>query len=489
MARSGVASGVTAWQCDSGDEASLACVADDTSNIAGTSKANLAHNFCAVPPEPRMFHTWHFFGVYDITSFITEAISGRTGTTPFHVPRDLLSAGAMKPAAHVQMAIDVLDQVTAAARTRGPAADVILARWFAERRFAGSKDRRAVRDLVYDAIRLCGEPPETGRAAMLALAQAKPSLAPLFDGSPYGPATIAPGEPVAPAGIAPQWIDAALADSGLDADERQSLLDRAPLDIRINRLKVGPADLMPLFPAARPLAFLPDALRLDEERALDKLQAYADGWFEVQDAGSQMVSLLAGAAPGGNVIDLCAGGGGKTLALAAAMANRGAILACDVDRPRLSRLAPRAARAGVTIAQTRLLDPGREAEQLADQRELADLVLVDAPCSGTGTWRRNPEARWRLTPALLDRYAQTQAHLLDVAAALVRPGGALVHIVCSLLDAEGAGQATAFLDRHPGWVAAPLSAPIGRPRGPGLRLTPRGDSTDGFFVAKMVRQC
>ncbi|WP_313534869.1 RsmB/NOP family class I SAM-dependent RNA methyltransferase [Sphingomonas sp.] len=395
----------------------------------------------------------------------------------------------MTPAARVQMAIDLLDQVIAAARNRGAAADVILARWFAERRFAGSKDRRAVRGLVYDAIRLCGEVPVSGRAAMLAVAQAQPALADLFDGSHYGPAAIAEGEPVAGQGVAPAWLEAAFEASGLDEGERAALLDRAPLDLRVNRLKTTPEAVAALFDGAEPLAFAPNALRLPEETPVDRTDAYDEGAFEVQDAGSQLVSALAGAAPGMTVIDLCAGGGGKTLALAAAMANQGRILACDVDRARLSKLMPRAERAGVTIAETLLLNPGREAEALADWREQADLVVVDAPCSGTGTWRRNPEARWRLTPAQLDRYVDTQAHLLDVAARLVRPGGALVHIVCSLLDAEGAGQVERFVAAHPGWAAVRLDAPAGRPRGEGLRLTPLHDTTDGFFVAKLVRQC
>lgn len=387
------------------------------------------------------------------------------------------------------MAIDLLDQILAAARNRGAAADVVIARWFAERRFAGSKDRRAVRTLVYDAIRHCGEVPVSGRAAVLALATRDPALAALFDGSHYGPAAIVEGEPVAAAGVAPAWLEAAFEASGLDAEERAALLDRAPLDLRVNRLKTTPDAIAALFDGAGALPFAPDALRLPEETAVDRTEAYAAGLFEVQDGGSQLVSTLAGAAPGMTVIDLCAGGGGKTLALAAAMDNRGTILACDVDRPRLSRLMPRAARAGVTIAETLLLDPGREAELLADWRERADLVLVDAPCSGTGTWRRNPEARWRLTQAQLDRYVDTQAHLLDVAARLVRPGGTLIHIVCSLLDAEGAGQVERFLAAQPGWSAEPLAAPAGRPRGQGLRLTPRHDTTDGFFVAKLVRQC
>ncbi|WP_333572088.1 RsmB/NOP family class I SAM-dependent RNA methyltransferase [Sphingomonas sp.] len=395
----------------------------------------------------------------------------------------------MTPAARVQMAIDILDLIIAAARERGAAADVILARWFAERRFAGSKDRRAVRALVYDAIRHSGEIPVSGRAAMLAVARARPELSACFDGSRYGPAPIAAGEAVAGQGVAPAWLEAAFEASGLGADERTALLDRAPLDLRVNRLKATPKQISGRFEGAERLGFAPNAIRLPEDTSVDRSDAYAAGQFEVQDAGSQLVSALAGAAPGMTVIDLCAGGGGKTLALAAAMENHGRILACDVDRPRLSRLMPRAERAGVTIAETLLLDPAREAERLADWREQADLVVVDAPCSGTGTWRRNPEARWRLTPAQLDRYVDTQAHLLDVAARLVRPGGALVHIVCSLLDAEGAGQVERFLAAQAGWSAVPLDSPAGRPRGDGLRLTPLHDTTDGFFVAKLVRQC
>ena len=393
----------------------------------------------------------------------------------------------MTPAARLQAAIELLDRIVAAARDQGAAADTILARGFAERRYAGSNDRRAIRALVYDAIRMLGERPASGRAAMLALAQARPELAALFDGSPYGPAPIEPGEPVAEPGRMPAWLAERFELSGLGQDEQAALLERAPLDIRVNRLKAEPALVAAEIPGAVPLPHLPDGLRLPADTPVEQLPAFREGHIEVQDAGSQWVTRAAGVERGQHVIDLCAGGGGKTLALAAAMANHGSILACDIDRARLSRLAPRAGRAGVTIAETRLLDPGREAQQLADQAGRADVVLVDAPCSGTGTWRRNPEARWRLTPDRLARLVATQGALLDIAADLVRPGGTLVYIVCSLLDAEGAGQAQAFLERHPGWAAAPLAPEIGRPRGPGLRLTPFADSTDGFFVAKMVR--
>lgn len=393
----------------------------------------------------------------------------------------------MIPAARIQTAIELLDPIIAAARDGGASADVLIARGFAARRYAGAKDRRAIRTLIYDAIRLCGERPESGRAAMLALAARDPDLAAHFDGSPYGPAPIGADEPVAAAGVAPAWLIAALAASGIDGDEAAALLDRASLDLRVNTLKADVATVGEALPDAVIIPGLPHALRLPADTPVETSEAYRSGAIEVQDAGSQAVTLAAGVEPGMQVVDLCAGGGGKTLALAAAMRNQGVLLATDSDRPRLSRLLPRAERAGVSIVETRLLNPGRESEPLADWIGRADMVLVDAPCSGTGTWRRNPEARWRLTPARLARLVETQARLLDVAATLVRPGGALVHIVCSLLDAEGADQANAFLARHAGWSAAPLALPIGSAHGPGMRLTPLSHSTDGFFVAKLVR--
>lgn len=389
----------------------------------------------------------------------------------------------MTPGARVQSAIEILDLILAAAREGGAAADTLLARWFAGHRFAGSKDRRAIREHVYAAIRLCGEVPATGRAAMLAVAANDLAVAAGFDGSPYGPAPIGSDEVSATPGVAPAWLADALTASGLDAAAQAALLERAPLDIRINRLRGDE----PAIEGAMPIHGLPDALRLPPDTAVERLPAFEAGAIEVQDAGSQFVALACAAKPGERVVDLCAGAGGKTLALTAAMVNDGAILATDTDRARLQRLSPRAERAGVTIAETRLLNPGREAEVLEDWRDAADLVLVDAPCSGTGTWRRNPEARWRLTPDRLARLTATQARLLDLAATLVRPGGRLVHVVCSLLDAEGRDQADAFLARHPGWRVVPLDLPAGAPHGLGIRLDPAHHGTDGFFVAMMTR--
>lgn len=390
----------------------------------------------------------------------------------------------MTPPARTQAAIELLDRIIAAAREGGAAADTLIARYFADRRYAGSKDRRAVRELVYAAIRAAGDVPASGRAAMLALADGDPALAATFDDSVHGPAPATPSEPRASGGAAPAWIVEQLATAGVDA---ATLIARAPLDLRVNRLKAALDETKAALPDAEPTPYAPDGLRLPNGTNVEQLPAFRDGMIEVQDEGSQLVGMAVGAAPGQRIVDLCAGAGGKTLQLAAAMANEGAILACDVDRARLSRLSPRAERAGATIVETRLLDPGREQQALGDWAGQAGAVLVDAPCSGTGTWRRNPEARWRLTPARLERLAATQRQVLDVGAALVRPGGTLVYVVCSLIDREGADQVAAFLARHHGWIAEPLALPCGEPRGAGLRLTPALCGTDGFFVARLRR--
>ena len=393
----------------------------------------------------------------------------------------------MTPPARVQAAIEILDLIIAAAQNNGAPADRIVSDWFRTRRFAGSGDRRAVRELVYAAIRACGEVPATGRAAMLALAADDAMLAGQFDGTPHAPAAIGADEIAAPRGIAPDWLTAAFADSGIDGTEATALLTRAPLDLRVNALKADRATLD--LPVAAEATRAPHGLRLPYGTQVEQWPAYQDGLIEVQDTGSQLTCLALAAQPGETVIDLCAGAGGKTLALAADMRGKGWIIAADTDRMRLSKLGPRATRAGVFEIETRLLNPNREAEALADLVGLADAVLVDAPCSGTGTWRRNPEARWRLTPVQVERYAATQARLLDLAAALVKPGGRLVYVVCSLLDAEGADQAAEFLARHPGWRAQLPVVPAGQPRGQGLRLTPHHDGTDGFFIARFGSPC
>jgi 16S rRNA (cytosine967-C5)-methyltransferase len=387
------------------------------------------------------------------------------------------------PAARVQAAVELLDQVIEAARGGGAAADTLIARYFNDRRYAGSGDRRAVRELVYAAIRRSGDRPSTGRAALLGLADDRPELLALFDGSPHGPAAIGGEENKVPAGVTPAWLRPRF-DPLIDEAEQRALLDRAPLDLRVNRNKGDREAARAALPEAEPTPLSPLGLRLPEGFRVDGTQAWRSGLVEVQDEGSQLLALACQARPGATVVDLCAGAGGKTLALAAEMGNQGRIVAADTDRGRLSAMTPRLARAGVGIVEPRLLNPGREREMLADLSGAADLVLVDAPCSGSGTWRRNPETRWRLTPERLERLVALQAQLLELAAELVRPGGTLVYAVCSLLAEEGRAQADRFGAIHSAWVSEPTAMLGGRAAGPGRVLTPAHDGTDGFFVAR-----
>ena len=394
----------------------------------------------------------------------------------------------MTPAARAKAAIDILDRVIGAAKGQGAPADRIVAEWAKANRYAGSKDRRAVRELVYDAIRYCGAVPASGRAAMLALVAQDDTLAALFDGSQYGPQPIAEGEPVAQAGIAPDWLVERLAACGIQGEEAAALMGRAPLDVRVNTLKAD-RDTIDLPEPAEHLA-APNGLRLEAGTQVDQWPAYREGRIEVQDHGSQIACLAAAVRAGETVVDLCAGAGGKTLALAAAMENRGRLIASDTDKRRLSQLGPRAQRAGATIVEERVLDPSKEMDTLADLAGQADCVLIDAPCSGVGTWRRKPEAKWRLTPERLARFAGVQDGLLALGAKLVKPGGRLVFVTCSLLDEEGADRFAAFLETHAGWRADTPDLPQGRARGregaQGMRLTPFHDGTDGFFVARAL---
>ena len=392
----------------------------------------------------------------------------------------------MTPAARVQAAIEILDTVIAAARNDGPPADVIVSNYFKTRRYAGSTDRRTVRELVYRAIRRSGDRPDSGRAAMLGLEDA----AALFGDGGHGPAVREDAEKAAGERLIPAWIEAELS-SLVTPEEWPALLQRAPLDLRVNVARAGRDEILEAFDGCEKTKLSPWGIRLPPDSQVEQHPAMQDGKIEVQDEGSQLITLACGATDDSAIIDLCAGAGGKSLALAAA-APGADIIACDNNRGRLSKLAPRAARAHATI-ETRLLDGGREAEQLADLEGQADIVLVDAPCSGSGTWRRNPEGRWRLSADGLDKVVALQAHLLDLAVPLVKPGGTLVYAVCSILAREGAGQIADFLGRHSSWAAQDMPSGFGvgfgRIDGDGRLLTPGHDQTDGFFVARLARSC
>jgi len=391
----------------------------------------------------------------------------------------------MTPSARVQAAIEILDEVIASARDDGPPADTIVQRYFKTRRYAGSKDRRAVRELVYRAIRRSGERPDSGREAMLGLADEDAELDALFDGSPHGPA-LREGDAGAPARLLPAWIQEEMSQH-VTSDEWPALLERAPLDLRANVARVSREELLGQFEGAVATHHSPWGLRLPPDTRVDDHPAFVEGLVEVQDEGSQLIALACQPSNGLDMLDLCAGAGGKALALASA-APEARIIASDTNRARLAQLGPRADRAGAAIA-VRLLDGGREAEQLADLNDHCDVVLVDAPCSGSGTWRRNPEGRWRLAPDRLDKLVSLQERLLDLATPLVKPGGALVYATCSLLRREGADQAGNFLGRHSSWIGQDVGFDGGRPDGAGRLLSPAHDATDGFFVARFVRPC
>lgn len=392
----------------------------------------------------------------------------------------------MRPPARLQSAIELLDAIILAARDGGASADQLAKRFFAERRYAGSKDRRAVRELTWNAIRRFGERPENARAAFVAMADGDVELAALFDGSDYGPPAIGANEPRAGGGLLPQWILPHFADL-VDETERRALLDRAPLDLRVNALKTSREAVASEFLEAESLAQSPFALRLPTGQTIDSHIAVHEGRVEIQDLGSQLIIDACAAKPGQTVLDLCAGAGGKTLGLASYMAGKGRLIACDTNRARLDQLRPRANRAGALEIEMLLINPGKERTMLSNLSGACDVVLIDAPCSGSGTWRRNPETRWRLNPARLDQVVELQASLLDIGADMVAAGGHLVYAVCSLLDDEGRSQMSSFFERNEGWQTAEIKLPAGRAHGYGTLLTPYHDGTDGFFFAKALK--
>ncbi len=434
----------------------------------------------------------------------------------------------MTPAARIAAAIEIFDDVAARRRPVGDA----LKDWGLSHRFAGAKDRAAIATLVYDGLRVKASSAwrmgaGTGRAVMLGMlagarGEAPAAIEALFDGSRYGPAALtdeerrrlsaAPAEaPPHVAGDYPEWLDAAFAAvfGEARAAEGRALAARAPLDLRVNRLKAEPDAVAAALRAslgveARRLDLAPDALRLalrgdGQPPRIDTDPAYLTGLVEIQDAGSQIAARLADARPGEKVLDYCAGGGGKTLAIAAMLAGEGGIYAFDRDRRRLAPIHERLARAGVANAEVRT--PLATGDALADLEGRMDLVLVDAPCTGTGTWRRNPDAKWRLRPAALELRLGQQVAVLDRAADFVHPGGRLVYVTCSVLDAENGAQIRAFLARRDGFALESPETLIGtlgagaarfreraRLTPEGVLMTPHRTDTDGFFVAMLRRR-
>lgn len=427
----------------------------------------------------------------------------------------------MTPAARLSAAIEVLAAIDA---QRIPAANA-LKEWGVAHRFAGSGDRSAIAGLVYDVLRrrssaafVMGE--DSPRARLLGMLRLErgldvPAIARLCDGARFAPTPLTDAErtalanatlaeaPPPVAGDYPEWLDSAFMDAfgEMRAAEAAALARRAPLDLRVNMLKAkrdeACAALAHLGAQAAPWSPWGVRIVLAADARSPGIQAepeFIKGAVEVQDEGSQLVTLMAGAQPGETVIDLCAGAGGKALALAAMMMNRGRLIATDDDKRRLAPIHDRITRAGARLIEVRT--PRGEADPLHDMTGQADLVLVDAPCTGTGTWRRNPDAKWRMRPGALDERLKDQVTVLDRAAPLVKSGGRLAYVTCSVLRAENDAQIAAFRARHPGFVTVPpdtVMAALGTAAGAfraavrvseqGLLLTPLRTGTDGFFIA------
>ena len=431
----------------------------------------------------------------------------------------------MTPGARLAAAIEILTDIGA---RRRPAPDT-LKDWGISHRFAGSGDRAGIAGLVYDALRrrassayLMGE--DTPRATLLGMLVRERALdidavARLADGGGYSPPPLTEAErgrltaadlagaPPHVLGDYPEWLDPYLARVFGDerAEEGAALSSRAPLDLRANTLKAtrdeaakSLADLAP-----EPTRWSPTGLRIKlradaKNPAVHAEFAYLKGLIEIQDEGSQLAALLAGAKPGEQVLDLCAGGGGKTLALAALMENKGQLYATDDDKRRLAPIHDRLERSGARNVQVRT--PKSVGNELADLEGKLDLVLIDAPCTGIGAWRRNPDAKWRVRPGALEVRVKEQAATLERAVPLVRPGGRIAYVTCSVLEEENGAQIRNFVGLHPDFSVekptevanalgerAYMFSKAALVSGEGLLMTPRRTDTDGFFVSLLRR--
>jgi 16S rRNA (cytosine967-C5)-methyltransferase len=432
----------------------------------------------------------------------------------------------MTPAARLSAAIDVLAEI---ADRHRPAADA-LADWGKTHRFAGSGDRGAIGNLVYDALRRRASiawrmQDEAPRALVLgAFAWGWESPAALerlcAPGERFAPAPLSDAERAALAapstlaeapshvrGDYPAWLEPSFARvfGEAAAAEGAALAERAPLDLRVNTLKTDRARVVHALERAEaaPCPLAPTGVRLPAGRGarrspnVEAEPGYRKGWFEPQDEGSQIAAVLAGAQPGEQVADLCAGGGGKTLALAAAMDNRGQLWAWDADRHRLAPIFERLDRAGVRNVQVKRGGDVRELEPLFGRM---DRVVLDVPCSGSGAWRRRPDAKWRLKPRALAQRLEEQDGILAHGARLLKPGGELVYVTCSLFAEENEDRIEAFRASEAGRAFEPVDLaarwrtllggeppppPTGAATSGAIRLSPRVTGTDGFFVAAL----
>jgi 16S rRNA (cytosine967-C5)-methyltransferase len=433
----------------------------------------------------------------------------------------------MTPAARLSAAIEILEDIQT---RRRPASDA-LKDWGMAHRFAGSKDRAALASLAYDALRRQASSAyvmgtESARAQLLGALRLQrgmdlDAISALCSGERFAPSPLtederqciaAPDLSAAPPHVqadAPEWLwpgfEAAYGAKAVA--EMAALAGRAPVDIRINSLKslrdIIRPKLAHLNPVDTPWSSV--GMRFDPGEggrgpALQALPEFIKGQFEIQDEGSQLVAAMSGVEPGEQVLDLCAGGGGKTLALAALMNNTGQVFATDIDSRRLAPIHQRLERAGARNVQVRT-PRGRDDDQVADLEGKIDLVLVDAPCTGTGVWRRNPDAKWRIRPGALEQRIIEQDQVLKQSARLVRPGGRIAYITCSMLPAENDARVEEFLKHNSHFAlmdprnvlalapdALSEREDVLSPLGHGLQLSPHRTGTDGFYLAMLKRK-
>ena len=422
----------------------------------------------------------------------------------------------MTPSARLQSVIEIIEGLEATAQP----ADRFLRDWFRSRRYAGSKDRAAIAERTYDILRhrssfawrMGSDARGLVIASLLHQRFSPDAVAALFGAGGYGATPLSEAErsaiasppagdpPLHVKGEFPQFLEAELGRAFGDGvlDEMIAMQARAPVDLRVNTLKSSREQVLEALRAdgydAEAARTSPFAIRIPSGEGSAKLsesKLFLDGAFEFQDEAAQIAALLCGAKPGMRVLDLAAGAGGKSLALAAAMENRGEIAAYDADPVRLRPLAARAERAGATIIENLPLHRFSGGEGIGS----FDVVLVDSPCSGTGTWRRQPELRWRISPERLKTLTALQDDLLEQGAGLTKPGGRLVYTTCSLLPCENQDRVEAFLARHGEFAVVPAEqvwrAETGAPPPRGIerffKATPLTTGTDGFFTALL--QC
>jgi 16S rRNA (cytosine967-C5)-methyltransferase len=403
---------------------------------------------------------------------------------------------------------------------------IALADWGKAHRFAGSGDRNAIGGIVYDALRRRSSiawafGSDSTRALAIGAGGAALGLTPeaviaACDGTDHSPEALSDEERVAltkPLDGAPDHVRADVPEwlwpsftrtfGERAVVEGQKLAERAPADLRVNTLKATREKVLKAIAEfnPEPTRYSPIGVRIaapvgaQRTPNLQAEAAFQAGWFEIQDEGSQLAALLAGGGPRQQVLDLCAGAGGKTLALAANMRNTGQIYAYDEDRLRLKPIFERVKRAGVRNVQ---ILRGGDRKSLEGLGARFDLVLVDAPCTGTGVWRRRPEAKWRLKPQAVSNRQAEQQGVLALAAGLVRPGGRIVYVTCSVLAEENTDTVADFIARHPSFEAVPYGSVWKERLGSeppqsanesqeALLLTPGTHATDGFFVTTLQR--